>query len=72
MSVPTAMGVPVLAAAIASTPVPQPTSSTFSKLSVSSSLSNASRQPTVVPWWPVPKAAPASIFSVTRPSGTLP
>ncbi|MNT67466.1 hypothetical protein D3C72_2056120 [compost metagenome] len=72
MSVPTAMGEPVLAAAMARTPVPQPTSRTLSKVSVASRWSKASRQPTVVPWWPVPNAAPASIFRLTRPSGILP
>ena len=50
MSVPTATFDPVLAAAMASTPVPQPTSSTRSNRSLFNSSSKAIRHPTVVPW----------------------
>ena len=37
-----------------------------------SSRSKASRQPTVVPWWPVPKAAPASMRRLTVFGGARP
>ena len=41
-------------------------------LAAFSSASKAARQPTVVPWWPVPKAAPASIRSAVALGGTAP
>ena len=46
---------------MASTPAPQPTSSTSRGRRRFSRRSKCRRQPRVVPWWPVPKASPASI-----------
>ena len=72
MSVPRASRAPVRAAAMARTPVPAPTSSTLSKRRDLIRSFQASRQPTVVPWWPVPKAAPASMRRATALGGTCP
>ena len=57
-----------LAAAMARTPAPQPTSRTLRGRRRLSTRSKCSRQPRVVPWWPVPKARPASISTPTSPA----
>ena len=72
MSTPRTMALPVRAAAIARIPVPVPISSTRLNLLAFSRASKAIRQPAVVAWWPVPKAAPASIRSLTALAGARP
>ena len=50
---------------MASTPAPQPTSRTLRGRRRLRTRSKCKRQPRVVPWWPVPKARPASISTPT-------
>ena len=62
----------LIEAAMASTAVPQPMSATFLPWNPSPARrSNARRQPSVVPWCPVPKAIAASMSSGSQSSGTL-
>ena len=49
-------------------PVPVPMSRTAAPGAAASASSRSTRQPSVVPWWPVPNARPGSITTVTRPS----
>src|SRR6266849_6834308 len=59
------------AAAMASTPVPVPRSSTRWGRRAFSTESSSNRQPRVVPWWPVPNASAASISMPSLLGGTF-
>ena len=52
-------------------PVPVPMSSAAAAGTAASASSSSTRQPSVVPWWPVPKARPGSMITVRR-SGPVP
>ena len=55
-------GAPSFSAAMARMPVPVPTSSTRAgRARRQPAGSRSARQPSVVPWWPVPKARPGSM-----------
>jgi len=49
-------------------PVPVPMSSTAAPGAAARASSRSTRQPSVVPWWPVPNARPGSITTVIRSS----